>query len=96
MHRQTVLDPKYVGEGNWGWTPERTSSAYYITRAAPGAPHPRPKSSYSDAYGFGCWGPTAEMCSWKERGHGIEVQPFLPSTVTAYLRISYLTLLCKV
>lgn len=74
QHRQSVLDPDYVGEGNWGWTPERTSSAFYVMRAAPETPHPRPKSSYSDAYGFGCWGPSAAMCSWRHKDHAIKVR----------------------
>jgi len=76
QHRQSVLDPDYVGEGNWGWTPERTSSAFYVMRAAPETPHPRPKSSYSDAYGFGCWGPSAAMCSWRHKDHAIKLGPF--------------------
>ena len=73
MHRQKCLDSEYTGEGNWGWTPERTSSASYLLKAAPGAPHPRPKSSYLDAYGWGVWGEMADLCNWRKSGHHIKV-----------------------
>lgn len=73
MHRQRRLDAEQVGEGNWGWTPERTSSSGYLTRAAPGTPHPRPKSAYMDAYGWGAWGTMADICSWRNSGHHIKV-----------------------
>lgn len=43
-------------------------------RAAPGTPHPRPKSAFSDSVGWGAWGPTAEMCSWLNSGHQIKVR----------------------
>jgi len=72
MHRQKVLEPQLIGEGNWGWTPERTSSAAFFLRAGPGTPHPRPKSAYSDAYGWGAWGETAALCMWNSR-HQIKV-----------------------
>lgn len=77
MHRQRRLDEAYVGEGNWGWTPERSGSSIFVLNYAPGTPHPRPKSSFSDAYGWGAWGTTADDCSWKNSGHKIKVDiPF--------------------
>lgn len=72
MHRQKVLEPLYTGEAKQ-WTPEQTSSAFYLMRAAPGAPHPRPKSAFSDAYGWGAWGDTAQLCSWSHNAHPIKV-----------------------
>ena len=73
MHRQKCLDSDYVGEGDWGWTSERTSSANYLLKAAPGTPHPRPKSSYMDAYGWGAWGALADLSTWRHSGHHIKV-----------------------
>ena len=63
MHRQKCLDSEYVGEGNWGWTPERTSSASQILKGPLSVPHPKPKSFYRDAYGWGVWDIQEELDS---------------------------------
>lgn len=73
MHRQHRADPQFIGEAHRSWTCERSGAAGYLMRAAPGTPHPRPKSAFSDAYGWGAWGAAANTCSWANSGHHIKV-----------------------